>query len=209
MAANVGWRLLVAFSLILVVSALRGQNVQISRPDLYAPAGKVPSPSEPAPVRGPLGAPIPRGSPVLHVIPRMIESSGIIFSGSVISVSRAGTVPGEQATPTVITFQVQHAIRGTVAGQKLTIREWPGLWNRGERYRVGEHVLLFLYPPSRLGLTSPVAGPLGRLAMDSQERILMRPETVGVFSPDLGFEPKYAVPYADFEQALQRIGYEK
>jgi hypothetical protein len=209
MAGNIGWRLLVAFSLILVVSALRGQEIQTNRPDLLAPTLEVRSTNELAPVQSPLGSRTFHGSPVLHLVPRMIHSSGIIFSGRVTSVSRARAVAGEMATPTVITFKVQHAIRGAVAGQKLTIREWPGLWNRGERYRVGERVFLFLYPPSRLGLTSPVAGPLGRLAMDPQERILMRPETASAFAPDLPFGGKDAVAYTDFEQALLHISYEK
>ena len=33
-----------------------------------------------------------------------------------------------------ITFRVEQAMRGTRAGQILTIREWAGLWNSGERY---------------------------------------------------------------------------
>jgi len=41
------------------------------------------------------------------------------------------------------------------------------LWSFGLRYRRGERALLFLYPPSRLGLTSWVGGPLGRFAVDS------------------------------------------
>jgi hypothetical protein len=30
----------------------------------------------------------------------------------------------------------------------------------------GQHILIFLYPPSRLGLTSPVGGSLGQVALD-------------------------------------------
>jgi hypothetical protein len=209
MAGNTGLRLLVAFSSILVGSVLRGQQAQTNRPDPFPPTWEVRSASELAPLHSAPGFPTFHGRPVLHLVPRMIHTSGIIFSGQVTSVSRARAVPGEQASPTVITFHVQHAIRGAVAGQKLTIREWPGLWNRGERYRVGEHVFLFLYPPSRLGLTSPVAGTLGRLAMDSQERILIRPETAGAFAPDFLFGGKDAVAYTDFEQALLHIRYEK
>ncbi|MGA7930571.1 MAG: hypothetical protein WCA20_31815 [Candidatus Sulfotelmatobacter sp.] len=61
-------------------------------------------------------------------------------------------------------------MRGTSPGQSLTIQEWAGLWTSGERDRVGERVLLFLYSPSKSGLTSPVAGAMGRFAMDSQGR---------------------------------------
>jgi hypothetical protein len=204
MAAIVGWRLLVAFSLILIVSASRGQAVQVGRPNGISSGLEVPSQS--APVSGLIGPPVSRGGPVLHLLPKMIQSSGIIFSGQVISVHRSDAASG-QATPTVVIFHVQHALRGAVSGQNLTIREWAGLWNRGEHYRVGERVFLFLYPPSRLGLTSPMRGPLGRLTMDPQDRILLRPEIRSAFAPDLLFEQNDAIPYADFQRNLQRIGY--
>lgn len=206
MAGVIGWRLLFAFSLILIVSASRGQDIQVSRP--YAVSSDLEVRSQGTPASAVIRPPISGVGPVLHLLPKMILSSGIIFCGQVISVSRSGAAAPGQATPTVITFRVQHAIRGAVSGQSLTIREWAGLWNRGERYRVGERVFLFLYPPSRLGLTSPMKGPLGRLAMDPQERILLRPEVVSAFAPDLLFERKDVIPFADFQQALQRIGYE-
>jgi hypothetical protein len=66
-----------------------------------------------------------------------------------------------------ITFRIEQAIRGTRAGQILTIREWAGLWNSGQRYHPGERLLLFLYSPSSLGLTSPVGGASGRFTVDS------------------------------------------
>jgi hypothetical protein len=206
MADGIGWRLLVAFSLILVVSASRAQDAAMNRADELSSTLEVRRQNT---LTSPLvfKLPISRGGPILHLLPRMFQSSGIIFSGQVISVSHAAAESIELATPTVITFRVQHAIRGAIAGQNLTIREWPGLWNRGERYRVGERVLLFLYPPSRLGLTSPVKGALGRLAVDSQERILLRPEVTSAFAPDLVFGGKDAVPYADFQRDLRRIGY--
>jgi hypothetical protein len=84
----------------------------------------------------------------------------------------------------MVTFQVEHALRGTTTGQNLTIHEWAGLWNTKERYRVGERVLLFLYPPSKLGLTSPVAGPMGRFAIDPQGRIKTNVQNISVLASD-------------------------
>ena len=76
--------------------------------------------------------------------------------------------------PTVeITFKVEQAIRGTHDGQLLTIREWAGLWESGERYHSGERLLLFLYGPSKLGLTSPVGGALGRFRVDSGGNVIL------------------------------------
>jgi hypothetical protein len=38
--------------------------------------------------------------------------------------------------------------------------------------RGGQRLLIFLYPPSRLGLTSPVGGPLGQVVLDSRGEIV-------------------------------------
>lgn len=44
----------------------------------------------------------------------------------------------------------------------------------------GRKVLLFLYPPSKLGLTCPVGGASGRFAIDPGGRIIILPERTGV-----------------------------
>src|SRR5437660_7852226 len=98
------------------------------------------------------------------------RNSGYIFSGTVLKIQR--TTAGENAIAfTQVSFRVDQAIRGVRAGEILTIREWSGLWDSGERYRPGERVLLFLYPVSKLGFTSPVGGALGRFAVDHAGKI--------------------------------------
>jgi hypothetical protein len=67
---------------------------------------------------------------------------------------------------TRIVFRVDEAIRNVRRGQTVAINEWAGLWQSGERYHPGERVLLFLYPPSKLGLTSPVGNRAGRFAVN-------------------------------------------
>jgi hypothetical protein len=69
-----------------------------------------------------------------------------------------------------VTFLVGDALRGANPGEPLTVSEWDGLWISGDRYRVGEDLLLFLYPPSgALGLTTTVGGSRGRISLaDSQ-----------------------------------------
>ena len=91
--------------------------------------------------------------------------AGIIFVGTVELiqpvVSRARGDIGVVRVP----FRVNDALRGASPGAALTITEWDGLWTAGDRYRVGENLLLFLYPPSGdLGLTSIVGGSSGRIA---------------------------------------------
>ncbi len=107
---------------------------------------------------------------------QMSQAAGLIFSGHVTFVGHAeATASSPAASATVITFRVEHAIHGVSAGQQLTIHEWAGLWHLGERYRVGEHVLLFLFPPSRLGLTSPVSGALGRFPITASGGVRFQP----------------------------------
>lgn len=100
---------------------------------------------------------------------RLTRDSGMVFSGVVTHVQRSAGASGT----TQITFRVESAIRGVRRGQIVTIKEWSGLWNNGERYVTGERVLLFLYPKSKLGLTSPIGGKLGRYAVDPAGRVLI------------------------------------
>jgi hypothetical protein len=75
-------------------------------------------------------------------------------------------VPG--TTPAVeLSFRVDHAIAGVERGQVLTIREWAGAWTMQRPMSSGQHILIFLYPPSYLGFTSPVGGALGQVALDT------------------------------------------
>jgi hypothetical protein len=104
---------------------------------------------------------------------------------------------------------VERALRGIAAGEILTIHEWAGLWRNGERYHVGESVLLFLYPPSRLGLTSPVGGAIGRFPLDSQGRIVMNGQHTVALAADPILGRKTVVPYADFALAVRRSGREE
>jgi hypothetical protein len=125
-----------------------------------------------------------------HVLPstsnlrQLTRNSGYIFDGTVLSVGRVAET-GQDSVPTVqITFRIEQAIRGTRQGQVLTIREWAGLWNSGARYRTGERLLLFLYSPSKLGLTSPVGGRLGRFAVDSGGNVVLEEGRLAALSLD-------------------------
>jgi hypothetical protein len=104
----------------------------------------------------------------------IIRDSGKIFAGAVLKVERLGPGPTGGIGTTQISFRVEEAILGVRRGQVIQITEWGGLWQTGERYQVGEHTLLFLYPASRLGLTSPVGGTVGRLRIGRDRRVDLR-----------------------------------
>jgi hypothetical protein len=105
--------------------------------------------------------------------------AGMIFAGTVLTAgSQTVTtqtaaidrvVPGTTAgtAPVIqLSFRVDEAIAGVEPGQVLTIHEWAGARSMPRPMRRGQHILIFLYPPSRLGLTSPVGGLLGQIALD-------------------------------------------
>ena len=121
-------------------------------------------------------------SPVLlrTMLYPVLRDSGLIFSGTVIKVERRNSDSSSALATTSIRFRVDEAIRNVRQGQVVEVKEWGGLWQSGERYHPGERVLLFLYPPSKLGLTSPVGGSSGRFPVNSAGHVLLRS---GVSSP--------------------------
>ncbi len=220
-------RLLAACSLIFVASIftltilaapalLCGQDGAADRSSYLAPlADSRTAPSHGVPI-APVWIPRPP-DPSLHypgtpgnsefqklVFRQLVRTAGIIFSGRVTSIGHAESSFHPNPASTSVTFQVENAIRGISPGQNLTIHEWAGLWNSGERYRVGQRVFLFLYAPSKLGLTSPVAGTLGKFTMDSQGQVVMSGQHVVAFAGDSMLAGKTVVSYADFVQAVRR-----
>jgi len=224
---------LLVFSLFFLVPAfLQGQDAGAVR---YGPVILVPGHSAPPSITSVLAFPANAVPPFGSVgfsapysfgagtvsrpnfdLPRMVSSAGIIFSGYVTSVGRNTSPFAKNMGPTSITFHVEHGIRGTFPGTDLTIHEWAGLWARGERYRVGERVWLFLYPLSRLGLTSPVAGPVGRFAVDSRGRVVVDTEHLAALSGDPVIRDslitegstgrRATLNYNDFARAIQLAG---
>lgn len=96
--------------------------------------------------------------------------AGMVFAGTVLS-DRMQTARTDRGVPSIaLRFRVDRAIAGVESGQVLTIREWTGAWSLYSPMCRGEHVLLFLYPLSRVGLTSPVGGPQGQVRLDGTGR---------------------------------------
>jgi hypothetical protein len=119
-----------------------------------------------------------QGRPEAPTLRTLAQKSGYVFDGRVLSIRH---IPpgGPYSVATVqVTFRVHRAFQGVRAGQTLVIREWSGLWESGQRYRVGERVLLFLYPRSKLGLTSPVGGAYGRFPVDGSGNIVLEPSRI-------------------------------
>lgn len=137
---------------------------------------------------------------------QLIQQSGFIFAGTVTSVQRFSPSGSGGITASRITFRVEEAIRGVRQGQLLEVREWAGLWNSGERYRAGERVVLFFYPRSRLGLTSPVGGVTGRFNITSQGEIVAGNIRTDAAAPSVGsLDPARPTSHVSVNQFVRAI----
>lgn len=108
------------------------------------------------------------------IVHPILRGSGQIFSGTVLKIEHRNSVSSSSLATTRIRFRVDQAVLNVRRGQVVEVTEWGGLWQSGERYRPGERVLLFLYPPSKLGLTSPVGNRAGRFPVDGIGRVIVR-----------------------------------
>jgi hypothetical protein len=153
--------------------------------------------------------PLPRPSPTPPFgLPQLVHAAGTIFSGTVMAISHPAS-HGAQIETVTITFRVEQAIRGAVPGENLAVTQWMGLWSSGQRYRIGERVLVFLYPRSKLGLTSLVGGGFGRFAVDGQDQVLLTAQHIGAFRKDAALGGKSRVRIGDFAGAVHRASEEE
>ena len=188
-------------ALILASGLAPGQS---ARPDfqsefgLHLPRGTPPGTIMPT-----------RTAPPILGLPQIARAAGIIFSGTVTNVSYRPANAREPVETVAITFHVENALRGAIPGDLLTITEWAALWSGGQHYRAGERVLLFLYPPSKLGLTSSVGGPLGRFRFDAQDRILFSAQQVSAFRTDSVLGGKSRIGFSDFALAVRQARWEE
>ena len=122
---------------------------------------------------------------------RLARDAGIIFSGTVQKIEPVVSAARGDIGMVRITFLVEEALRGATPGEPLTVSEWDGLWTSGDRYRVGEDLLLFLYPPSGdLGLTTTVAGTRGRISLADLQFSMAAVARQIADEPSLGVPPK-------------------
>ena len=112
--------------------------------------------------------------------------------------SRRPGNPGQSVETVAVTFHVEQAIRGVIPSEDLTISQWIVLWSSGQRYRRGERVLLFLYSPSKLGLTSCSGGTMGRFAIDPRGRVMLSAQQLSAFRTDPVLGGKSRLHPSDF-----------
>lgn len=122
---------------------------------------------------------------------QMSRRAGIIFVGTVLAgdlpvptsdefIAAPATIPPSLSTIHV-SFRVDRGIAGVESGQLLTIHEWEGASSVHRPMNTGQHVLLFLYSPSRLGFTSPVGGASGEVLLDASGKNVAERKPVASF----------------------------
>jgi hypothetical protein len=138
---------------------------------------------------------------------QMSRRAGMIFAGTVLSAATSivttETAATDRATPAVqLSFRVDEAIAGVERGQILTIHEWARAWSMHRPMSKGQHILIFLYPPSRLGFTSP----LGQIALDpSGKNVVERnPAAIGVRNTSSA-QPRVPVAIASLIQLARAV----
>jgi hypothetical protein len=193
--------------LTLATALLQGQSGRVDSASEFA-VHVPPDVSQPA-ASNQLRRHLPVTPPGTIGFPLIARAAGAIFSGTVISIARHAATQGQAVETVAITFHVENAIRGATPGEDLTISHWIGLWSGGQRYRVGERVLLFLYPPSKLGLTSCVAGGMGRFTIDPWGRVLLSAQHLSAFQTDPVLGGKSRVRIGDFALAVRRASEEE
>jgi hypothetical protein len=93
-----------------------------------------------------------------------------------------------------LSFNVERAIAGVETGQVLTIHEWAGASSMHRAMKPGQHFLLFLYPPSRLGFTSPVGGESGEVLLDGLGQNVSDPKLAPTFKALAAPDPPAPIP---------------
>lgn len=136
-------------------------------------------------------------------------ASGYIFQGTITQVRWLKPKNPQDLATVQITFRVAQGIRGTQTGEMLSIKEWAGVWDSNSHYHVGQKVVLFLYRPSKLGLTSPVSGPVGEFVVGSDSFIGLTQQQKNSLSSDPAFGPafgsKTSLSSREFTSAIRHL----
>ncbi len=130
---------------------------------------------------GPAAPALPPG--LSAVLMQLAGHAAVIFSGQVLAVTpSAGVVD--------IRFHVENSIRNCPQNGDYVLREWAGLWTaHPDRYRIGQHVLLFLTARNSAGLSAPVDGSDGivPLAAAAPQPLADASGTAPADAPSAGF----------------------
>lgn len=108
---------------------------------------------------------------VFDTIPLNLEEitsfSGKIFSGECISSEYIENDPESNLPVVKYSFKVLDGIKDVKDGEIISFKQWDATTNKAG-YLEGERYVLFLYPESELGLTSPVGFLQGKFDIEQK-----------------------------------------
>lgn len=107
----------------------------------------------------------------------IVSASDRIFTGRCISVEEIEKDKDSRNLPTIkFTFKVTEGIKGTGNKKEISFKQWkPTI--RNANYQIGKKYVLFLFPDSKFGLTSPVGFLQGQFEIE-EKGIIFKKEVV-------------------------------
>ncbi|MBI2618973.1 MAG: hypothetical protein HYW57_02725 [Ignavibacteriales bacterium] len=158
----------------------------------------------------------PQGISPLN-IERLVDQSGMIFAGKVIGVE-TGRKDQMNLYVTYYTFEVTDALFG-VETDTVRIKQYGGeadgrsFYPEGvPRFKIGEELLVMLYPPSKVGMTSTVGKGQGKFLIQDDDSSRIKQVANAFNNKGLFRRLRYPGTVADeswaAEQPTGPLGYE-
>lgn len=132
---------------------------------------------------------------------KMTRSAGKIVAGRCVGIKMGFHPQYQNVKATYVTLEVFDVLKGDVVPQLAFMqfghgRETP----ETPSYKEGEEIVLFLYPESQYGFTSPVGGHQGRFELQTdpasgKRSLKINSSTISAILPDT--ESKKAIPLPD------------
>ncbi len=117
---------------------------------------------------------------VFDTLPLNLEeitsAAGRIFTGICTNVEEIENDPESKLPVTKYTFKITEAIKGLQGKEEVTFKQWKPT-TKDASYKAGEKYILFLYPDSERGLTSPVGFLQGQFEIE-KKGLIRRSEVV-------------------------------
>ena len=115
------------------------------------------------------------------VLAELVKSAGVIFVGQVYAIrmpegeANPGTKGGlHSSRPHVveIEFRVDQGVRGPSVGDPFVLRESEDQWHKdASQFTLHQSAIVFLYPPDKDGLSSPVGGAIGVIPKETENQV--------------------------------------
>jgi hypothetical protein len=119
-----------------------------------------------------------------EVLAELVKRAGVIFAGQVYAIrmpegeanpGTSGGLPSSRPHVVEIEFRVDQGVRGSSIGEPFVLRESEEEWRKGPQFTPHERAIVFLYPPDKDGLSSPVGGEVGVLPRGDEDQVDLTP----------------------------------